>query len=171
MKPRGYFYCGLTTTLNVILNALTFGNYLWLEGRVRNGYFRNWLREFRFRPRSFVQPSSEAEIVDLIKNSTGLRVFGAGHSFNAGVVADDTLVSLDRYQGVISKDLDKKQVALKGGTRVRDVSQLLFDVGLAFASLPSHDAQSIALQTSTADGANPTSVIGNQHSRTGTAIR
>src|SRR5450432_4507918 len=113
MKPRGYFYCGLTTTLNVLLNAVTFGRYLWLEGRVRNGWFRNWLREFRYKPREFSKPTSEAEIIDLIKSSSSLRVFGAGHSFNAGVVSDDTLISLDGYQGVIAKDLEKKQVALR----------------------------------------------------------
>ncbi len=143
-KPRGYLYCGLTTTLNIVLNALTLGNYLWLEGRVRNGFFRNWLREFGFRPRRFVQPASEEEIVNLIKTSSSLRVFGAGHSFNAGVVVDDTLLSLDSYKGVIAKDPDKKQLTLKGGTRIREISRLLFAADLAFENLPSHDAQSIA---------------------------
>src|SRR3984893_18520382 len=104
MRPRGYFYGGLATTLNIIIYTLTFGNYLWLEGRVRHGYFSNWLRRFGYRPRRFVQPATEAEIVNLIKSSTGLRTFGAGHSFNNGVVADDTLVSLDRYSGVIRTD-------------------------------------------------------------------
>jgi hypothetical protein len=142
MKPRGYFYGGLTTTLNIILYALTFGNYLWLEGRVRDGFFSNWLRRFGYRPRRFVLPTTEEEIVNLVKNSTGLRVFGAGHSFNNGVVADDTLVSLDRHSGVIKREGDT--VALKGGMRVRDVSKWLLTQGLAFENLPSHDAQSIA---------------------------
>ncbi len=53
MKTRGYFYCGLTTTLNITLYALTFGNFLWLEGRVCHGYFRNWLRRFGYRPHRF----------------------------------------------------------------------------------------------------------------------
>src|SRR5713226_8499904 len=88
MKTRGYFYCGLTTTLNIILHALTFGHYLWLEGRVRHGYFRNWLRRFGYRPRRFVMPATEEEIVNIIKSSTGIRTFGAGHSFNNGLVAD-----------------------------------------------------------------------------------
>ena len=52
MKTRSYFYCGLTTTLNIILYALTFGNFLWLEGRVCRGYFRNWLRR-GYRPKQF----------------------------------------------------------------------------------------------------------------------
>jgi hypothetical protein len=42
------------------------------------------------------------------------------------------------------KDRGKKQIAVKGGTRVRDVVELLFNEGLAFSALPSHDAQSIA---------------------------
>lgn len=144
MQRRGYFYGGLTTTLNIILNALTLGNYLWLEGRISNGFFSNWLKRFRYRPRKFLQPASEDELINLVKTSKGIRVFGAGHSFNAGVVADETLVSLDRYSGVITKNLDRKQVAFKGGTRVRDISRWLLQQGLAFENLPSHDAQSIA---------------------------
>src|SRR5712691_11779272 len=53
MKTRSYFYCGLTTTLNIILYFLTIGNFLWLEGRVRRGYFRNWLRRLGYRPPQF----------------------------------------------------------------------------------------------------------------------
>lgn len=143
MKSRGYFYCGLTTTLNVILYALSFGNYLWLEGRVSNGFFRNWLRRFGYRPQEFVQPATEEEIINLINTSKKLRAFGAGHSFNSGLVSEETLVSLDRYSGVIQKEPGNK-VMFKGGTRVRDVSKWLLSEGLAIENLPSHDAQSLA---------------------------
>lgn len=143
MKPRGYFYCGLATTLNVVIYALTFGRYIWLEGRVRKGFFRNWLRRFGHRPRRFIQPATEEEIVHLIRTSKRLRVFGAGHSFNSGLVAEDTLVSLDRYSGVIRREAGNK-VAIKGGTRVREVSKWLLKESLAIENLPSHDAQSLA---------------------------
>lgn len=145
IKSRSYFYCGFATTLNIILNALTFGRYLWLEGRVRGDFFRNWARQFGFRPARFVQPETEAEIVALVKNSTKLRVFGSAHSFNGGVVAEGaTLVSLDKYCGAVETYLDRKQIRFRGGTRVRDVIRTLSEHGLAFAALPSHDAQSIA---------------------------
>jgi FAD/FMN-containing dehydrogenase len=144
MKIFGYLKVAFATTYNIIINAVTLGRYVWLEGRVRRGVFRNWARRFRYRTKRFVQPTTEEEIVELVRNSKSLRLFGSGHSFNAGVVVDDTLVSLDRYSGVIWKNLEKKQLAVRGGTRVRDVVKALLDEGLAFAALPSHDAQSIA---------------------------
>jgi FAD/FMN-containing dehydrogenase len=144
MKQRGYLYVALATTLNVILHALTLGRFVWLEGRVRGGVFRNWCRRFRYRPANFAQPATEEEIVALVKNAKGVRFFGAGHSFNDGVVADRTLVSLDRYKGVTGKNPAERQVTVKGGTRVREVVRLLLEDGLAFGALPSHDAQSIA---------------------------
>ncbi|HEX8195202.1 MAG TPA: D-arabinono-1,4-lactone oxidase [Pyrinomonadaceae bacterium] len=144
MKSRSYLYAALTTTLNIVLYALTFGHFIWLEGRVCRGVFRNWIRQFRYRPQRFAQPTTEEEIINLIKNSRSLRVFGSAHSFNEGVVTDETLVSLDRYCGLVKRnDLEDDQICVKGGTRVRDVVKLLLDKDLAFEALPSHDAQSI----------------------------
>jgi len=139
-----YLKVASATTLNIVLNAATLGHYVLLEGRVRGGVFRNWAGRFRYRPQRIVRPTTEEEIVELVKSSRSLRVFGSGHSFNNGVVSDETLVSLDDYSGLICKYPDKNQIAVRGGTRVRNVVKLLSDEGLAFEALPSHDAQSIA---------------------------
>ena len=79
MDARSYLYVALATTFNILLNAITFGYYIWLEGRVSRRVFRNWARRYRYEPRRFVQPTSEAEIVELVKSSKGLRVYGSGH--------------------------------------------------------------------------------------------
>ena len=139
-----YLRVALVTTLNIVLNAVTFGDFVLLEGRVRGGVFRNWAGRFRYRPRRIVRPTTEEEIVELVKGSRRLRVFGSGHSFNAGVVSEDTLVSLDDYSGLVCRYPDKNQIAVRAGTRVREVVKLLFEEGLAFRALPSHDAQSMA---------------------------
>ncbi len=144
MKFVSYLKVSLATTLNIIVYAVTLGRYVWLEGRVRRGVFRNWARRFQYRPMRFVQPTTQEEIIELVRSSRSLRVFGSGHSFNGGVMVDDILVSLDKYSGVVWKDLEKKQLAVKGGTRVRDVVKALSNEGFAFQALPSHDAQSIA---------------------------
>jgi hypothetical protein len=145
MRSNSYFYCGWTTTLNIILNALTFGKYLWLEGRVTGGFFHNWAHRFRYKPIKYSLPTSEDEIIGLIRQSSSVRLFGAGHSFNSGIESDDVLISLDSYTGIVpgSIDEEKKQMTVRAGTRVRDVIQLLLDRKWAFEGLPSHNAQSI----------------------------
>jgi hypothetical protein len=144
VKIASYLRVGSDTTLNIILYAATLGKYLWLEGRVRRGVFRNWARRFRYAPIMYAEPSKEEEIVRIVGSSAKVRVFGAGHSFNEGNVSDQVLISLDNYSGLVSKDLANDQITVKGGTRVRDVVRLLAQDGLAFAALPSHDAQSMA---------------------------
>jgi hypothetical protein len=144
VKIASYLRVGSNTTLNIILYAATLGKYLWLEGRVRRGVFRNWARRFRYAPIMYAEPSKEEEIVRAVRRAGKVRVFGAGHSFNEANVSDQVLISLDNYSGLVSKDLANQQITVKGGTRVRDVVKLLAQDGLAFAALPSHDAQSIA---------------------------
>ena len=144
MKIGSYLRVGFNTTLNIILYAATTGKYLWLEGRVGGGIFRNWARRFRYTPIMYAEPSSEQEIVEIVRDCAKARVFGSGHSFNEGNVSDEVLISLDNYSGLVSKDPANRQITVRGGTRVRDVVKLLAKDGLAFAALPSHDAQSIA---------------------------
>ena len=83
MKLTGCLKVALATTYNIILNALTLGRYVWLEGRVRQGVFKNWAKRFRYRPAHFVQPTTEAEIIELVKSSKSLRLFGSAHSLTA----------------------------------------------------------------------------------------
>ncbi len=150
MRALSYLRAGLATTLNVVLNAASLGRYVWLEGAVRGGVFRNWAGRFRHRPVRFAEPRSEQEIVQIIGESRSVRVFGSAHSFNGGVVSEDTLMSLDAYSGPAGGaperdrgDRDAGRLRVKGGTRVRDVVELLLARGLAFEAMPSHDAQSI----------------------------
>ncbi len=144
MRLISYLRVAVLTTLNIVLNAVTLGRYVLLEGRVKDGVYSNWARRFRYRPEEYLLPATEEEIVDLVARASSVRVFGSGHSFNAGVVSGDALVSLDDYSGLVWVDREKRQLAVKGGTRVRKVVDLLAAEGLAFAALPSHDAQSIA---------------------------
>ena len=131
------------TSLNIALYAVTGGRYLLLEGRVRGGIFRNWLQEYRYLPRSVARPTTEAELVHLVRSARHLRVFGSGHSFNDGVVSEEVLVSLDDFSGLVARHPEKGQITVRAGTRIRDVVELLAAEGLAFEGLPSHDAQSI----------------------------
>ncbi|MCZ6692138.1 MAG: FAD-binding protein [Planctomycetota bacterium] len=144
MKFTGYLWVGMSTTFNIIANAVTFGWFIWLEGRLRGGSFRNWARRYRYEPKRSESPTTEEELVEIVKRSSKVRVFGSGHSFNTGIRVDGTLVTLDKYNRVLSFDREEKQLTVQAGMRVRDVVSALKERGLAFSALPSHDAQSIA---------------------------
>jgi len=59
MKISSYLKGAFATTYNIILNALTLGRHVWLEGRVKDGIFQNWARRFRYQPSRFIQPTTE----------------------------------------------------------------------------------------------------------------
>ncbi|MEM7392758.1 MAG: D-arabinono-1,4-lactone oxidase [Verrucomicrobiota bacterium] len=138
-----YVWGGLVTTLNILLYAITFDRFLWLEGRVTRGVFTNWAFHFKYRARAVHYPTSEDEIIERIKSSGKVRVFGSGHSFNPGIVSDEALLSLDRYNAILDFDGPAKRLTVQAGMRVRDVTRNLLQRNLAFVALPSHDAQSI----------------------------
>ena len=41
MTLLSYLMVALATTLNIVLNALTLGRYVWLEGKVSRAVFMN----------------------------------------------------------------------------------------------------------------------------------
>ncbi len=139
----GYLYQAFHTGWNILLYTLSGGRYLHLEGRMRGDRYRNWSLLFPHRPQPYLQPSSEEEIVQAVKSHDSIRLVGAGHSFNPGLVTEQATMSLDRYTGILELDREKRQARVRAGTRVRDISRLLLKEGLAFEALPSHDAQSI----------------------------
>jgi FAD/FMN-containing dehydrogenase len=112
MRIFGYVKVASFTTVNILINGATLGRWVWLEKRVERGIFTYWARRFRYFRRRFAKPATEQEIVELIRNAGSVRIFGSGHSFNSGVVSDETLMSLDDYSGLVWRDLDKKQVAV-----------------------------------------------------------
>ena len=142
-KLSSYLKGGFATSANVAAYAVTNGRYVLLEGRMQGKVFRNWALRFANAPRKFALPTTHAQIIELITRPGRLRVVGSGHSFNDGIVTDDTLVSLDNYSGVLRIDLDNRQLTFRAGTRVRDAVAIMLEQGLAFTALPSHDAQSL----------------------------
>jgi FAD/FMN-containing dehydrogenase len=105
---------------------------------------RNYGGNLRFRPRRVVKPATVAELVAAIRESTKVRAVGAAHSWSAGIVTEDTLVSLDRMRAVIAIDRERHQVTVQAGMRLRELNAHLDRAGLALANLGSIDSQSIA---------------------------
>lgn len=114
---------------------------------------QNWSKRFRWQPRQILFPESEAEIQQVIQraaeNRQNVRTIGTGHSFNPLWVTEEILISLDKYQGLVSVDTTSGLAVVKGGTKLHRLGELLFEHGLAMENMGDIDAQSIAGTIST----------------------
>ncbi len=143
-----FFVAAAKTLGNTVRYVASRRRHLSLEGRMRGGEYRNWSGDRRHHA-NFHQPETVDELRSLVEAASSVRVVGSGHSFNDGLKTDGVTISLDRLAGVVEIDREAKQVTAWGGTRLRDLTPVLLDEGLAFQTLASHDAQSIAGVVST----------------------
>lgn len=142
-----FLYRWLSTAYSNIVNTvvyiLTFGTVTRHEGRLRFGVWRNWNTTVRVRPRVFAYPTSEAEICKTIREARKVRVVGGGHSFNESPLCSDTMISLDKYNRVLSVDNETHRVTVQAGIRLRDLQAALKKLRLALPAAGSTDAQSL----------------------------
>ena len=98
-------------------------------------------------------PSSHDEIVTVIqeayKNKKTVRVLAAGHSWSEVAQTQDIMLSLHNYSGLVNVDKKNLLVTVKAGTKLRKLSELLDEQGLAMINLGSVAYQSIAGAVST----------------------
>ncbi|XP_065898777.1 L-gulonolactone oxidase-like isoform X2 [Dysidea avara] len=97
---------------------------------------------------------SKEEIVAVIKRAHDehlkIRVLGSGHSWSPVATSDGLIMSLYHYHGLVSHDMEKKQVTLRGGTTLAEMNGILDGLGLGLSNLPSISAQTIAGTIATA---------------------
>ncbi|GHO42722.1 D-arabinono-1,4-lactone oxidase [Ktedonospora formicarum] len=118
--------------------------------------WHNWSGSVTGHPKNFAQPQSVEELRQIVQQTAKaggqLRVVGAGHSFTPLVQTDDTLLSLDNWQGIEHIEKDENQhdiVTVRAGTRLNHLGKLLHANGLAQENLGDIDVQSIAGAIST----------------------
>ena len=108
------------------------------------GEWRNWSGGQVSKPKQWLRPKDEAELVAQIRSASGsVRVTGASHSFSALCATDDTLVSLDRLAGIVAHDAERAQATIWAGTRIRDAGKPLWDLGQSFVNQGDVDPQSL----------------------------
>src|SRR5687767_5728154 len=100
-----------------------------------NYHFRNWAGNEQSHPLKYFQPKTEEEITRIIKEAADanrkIRVVGAGHSWSAMACTDEYMVNLDSYNHVLHIDKAKKQIRVQAGIKMKELNNLLEDIGLA----------------------------------------
>ena len=86
------------------------------------------------------EPTTREEIIDLVRDITSkqqkLRVLGSGHSLSPLAVSEEVTLSLRNFRGLVSVDLQAKQVTVKAGTTLEELKTILDEHGLALGVLP-----------------------------------
>jgi FAD-linked oxidoreductase len=112
----------------------------------------NWSGSVKADPAKRAVPADIEELQAIVRAAQGpIRVSGAGHSFTPLVATTGTIVSLDWISGLKAHDPDKCRAVVGAGSRLRELTKALQDVGQALANMGDIDRQSIggALATAT----------------------
>lgn len=108
--------------------------------------WRNWAGDQVARPARVAAPDDAGEVADAVRAAVrdGLRVrmTGSGHSFTGAALTDGVLLRPDRLTGLLS--IADTEVTVRAGTRLRELSGLLAQHGLALENLGDIDAQTVA---------------------------
>ncbi len=112
----------------------------------------NWSGFVAGSPQQILTPDSLDGVVEAVKTAPGpLRVVGAGHSFTPLARTDGTMLSLEKFEGLVSHDAAASVARVRAGTRLGSLMQLLQEVGQGLPNMGDIDKQAIggALGTAT----------------------
>ena len=106
----------------------------------------NWAGNQSCAPTSIRRPTSEAELVAIVKeaanNGTRVKCVGAGHSFTPIACTDGVLVDLSGYGRVLSHDPGARTVAVQAGITLSALCDELDQRGLALENMANWDKAS-----------------------------
>ncbi|OZF34020.1 FAD-linked oxidoreductase [Rhodococcus sp. 14-2483-1-1] len=118
--------------------------------------WQNWAGNQQAYPAHRAEPASVDEVRSVLQGavdrSRSARCVGAGHSFTPIAVTDGVQISLDSLRGiesVVRDDDGSARVTVLAGTRLRELTARLWDLGLAMTNLGDIDEQSVAGAIST----------------------
>lgn len=112
--------------------------------------WRNWSGNLHADPRQILSPQDETELAAMLRRAQQPRLFGGSHSFAPLVPSDDTLISLEAFNGLLSHDTRQQTARLRAGTRIAACGPLLQEIGQGLINEADINLQSLAGAISTA---------------------
>ncbi len=97
----------------------------------------NWSGHVTFSAVELAEPSSDAELRELVARSNRIRAVGSGHSFNDIADTEGVHVSLARMPAEVDIDADRAVARVPSGMRFGEAARLLDQAGWAVHNLAS----------------------------------
>ncbi len=130
--------------------------------------WKNWAENQKSRPSIVEMPSSEADVIAVVKravsNRQRIKVVGSGHSFTGIAVPDEVMIDLSNLNQIVCINLDHGLVTVQAGIVLSDLNKHLESQHLSMPNLGDVTYQTLA-------GAVSTSTHGTGLQRTGLAAQ
>lgn len=98
---------------------------------------KNWAGNIDFSARQWAVPTSIEALQETVARAQKVRAAGTRHSFNRIADCDQTMVSLENFNRVVSLDREKQTVTLEAGIRYGELCHYLAGEGFAIHNLAS----------------------------------
>jgi FAD/FMN-containing dehydrogenase len=106
--------------------------------------WRNWSGSVVAEPTRLASPRTLAELQEIVRTSSEVRVTGAGHSFTPLCATTGTLLSLTDLEGEIEICPDGASAWVPAGWPIHRLTQALWTRGFSLANQGDIDRQAIA---------------------------
>ena len=110
---------------------------------------KNWSGNIEYRPAEIARPSSISELQKVVADSSNVRAYGSGHSFNTLADTDGTLIAFSVFDKNIEIDSSKMLVRVPAGVRYGEVAPKLHANGFALRNMGSLPHITVVGATST----------------------
>ena len=110
---------------------------------------QNWSKNVDFNDKSYLQPTSLAELQELIRTNPKVRARGTAHCFNEIANTSSVALNLAKMPKIIEVDDAKKSVRVAAGLTYGELAPLLHAQGWALSNMASLPHISIAGSIST----------------------
>ncbi len=87
--------------------------------------WRNWCGSVEAHPNRIVRPTDAGEVVAALDSPGRIRPVGAGHSFSALALAEETLLDLRGLDRIVGLDANRGTVRAQGGVTMRALTAWL----------------------------------------------
>lgn len=111
----------------------------------------SWNGNITHPVKTFYKPTSEEEFVEAVKNSSSIRIVGNGQSSADIAAGTEDLISLERYNSVVSIDTDNREITVQPGMPLATLLKAIDEQEWTLGALPDIDTISVggALATGT----------------------
>ena len=110
---------------------------------------QNWSKNVEFNDKSYLHPTSLAELQELIRTNPKVRARGTAHCFNEIANTSSVALNLAKMPKIIEVDAAKKSVRVAAGLTYGELAPLLHAQGWALSNMASLPHISIAGSIST----------------------